>query len=297
MAHQLEGYLLTHAGSGAHPTPGTTVAKKTDAPIKEADLQEFLETQADFTFEMRVLKALRDLGFECEHGGTYRDPITEKVRQFDIRAQRDLGAFHIRLAVECKNLRPARPLLLHTVARRESEAYHEVIVRHEHEYAWPESRRITSFEAAYPPGEFVGKATDQVGRKADGTFLSSDEEVFEKITQAVNGARDLVDAAHSRAKPRNAHAVIPMLVVPDGTLWQVDYADDGAVAEGPKQVATATLFLKRVWGFERQLASPFSYSISHLEIVVLSALGARTGYLMGPKGVFAQQYALFQFGS
>lgn len=269
------------------------MAKKPDAPIKEADLQEFLKTQADFTFEMRVLKALRDL--ECEHGGTYRDPIAEKVRQFDIRAKRSGGAFHLRLAVECKNLRPARPLLLHAVARRETEAYHEVIVRREHQYAWPESKRITAYEAAYQPGEFVGKATDQVGRKQDGSFLSSDDEVFDKITQAVNGSRDLVAAAEGGASPFQAHAIIPMLVVPDGMLWQVEYADDGAIARGPTQLATATLFLKRAWGFDRALAGYFSYSISHLEIVVFSALGARTGYLMGPRGVFAQQSALFRF--
>lgn len=273
------------------------VAKKPDAPVQEADLQEYLKTQADFAFEMRVLKALRDLGFECDHGGTYRDPIKEKVRQFDIRAGRSEGEFNIHLAVECKNIRPARPLLLHAVKRRDIEAYHEVIVHREHEFAQPESKRITAYQAAYRPGEFVGKATDQVGRKTDGSFLSSDEEVFDKITQAVNSSCDLVHAAHGRARPFQAHAVIPMLVVPDGMLWQVEYEDDGAIANAPKQIAATTLFLDHVWGIERALAGHFSYWISHLDIVVVSALPARTSFFMENRGVFAQRSALFEFRS
>ena len=104
---------------------------KSDSPITEADLREYLKTRADFAFEMRVLKTLRNLGFECEHGGTYKDPITQKVRQFDIRARRTQGPFHLWLAVECKNLQAGRPLLVHAVARRETEAYHQLVLRRE----------------------------------------------------------------------------------------------------------------------------------------------------------------------
>ena len=45
---------------------------KTD-PIQEQDLKEFLESYSDFSFELSVLKMLREKGLECEHGGVYED--------------------------------------------------------------------------------------------------------------------------------------------------------------------------------------------------------------------------------
>lgn len=261
--------------------------KRSEAPITEADLKEFVKAEADFAFEMRVLKALRDLGFECEHGGTYRDPITDKIRQFDIRAHRNTGMHHLALAVECKNLRAARPLLLHTVARRDIEAYHELIVDAPTDDETAKVTRFTAYDSAYRPGDFVGKATDQVSRSKDGAFLSSDHEVFDKITQAVNSARDLISSAFTPGGRRRTHAIIPVLVLPDATLWQVEYADDGSVSDGPKPMPTATLFLKHSWTVETtRLHGYRSYSISHLEIVGVSALGARTSYWEGVRGVF-----------
>jgi hypothetical protein len=62
---------------------------KPKTPITQSDLQEFVENDSDFAFEMRVLVQLRALGFQCEHSGTYKDPITDKIRQFDIHAWRD----------------------------------------------------------------------------------------------------------------------------------------------------------------------------------------------------------------
>jgi len=67
------------------------MAKLKHAPIVAADLVEFLDSQSDFAFEIRVLNSLIALGFECEHGGTYDDPATNKPREFDIRATRRRG--------------------------------------------------------------------------------------------------------------------------------------------------------------------------------------------------------------
>jgi hypothetical protein len=258
--------------------------------MTEADIGRFLETQADFAFEMRVLSALHSLGFECQHAGTFRDPITDKIRQFDIRARRNAGPYHLRLAVECKNLRDARPLLLHAVPRREAEAYHDLIVRKQPPQANTQTRSIRGYESAYKPREFVAKRTDQVSRTQDGGFKSSDTEVFEKISQAVNSLHDLIRNSVYQIMPHQAHAIIPMLVVPDGTIWQVDYGEDGSVVASPRQVSSATLFLDNTWVI--QTASITSYSISHLEIVALGSLKERTEYLAGPEGVFALEDSL-----
>src|SRR6476620_11423665 len=122
-------------------------------------MERFVSEQADFAFEMRVLNKLRRLGFSCRHAGTFRDPITEKIRQFDVRAYYDRGAFRLRLAVESKNLRPSRPLLLHTVPRSAEEAFHELVVRLDIPRAAIGTKRLSGHQSIYKPGTFVGKQT------------------------------------------------------------------------------------------------------------------------------------------
>lgn len=53
-------------------------------PIAENDLNEFVASESDFAFEMNVLSVLSKLNFACSHGGTYEDPITHRIRQYDI---------------------------------------------------------------------------------------------------------------------------------------------------------------------------------------------------------------------
>ena len=54
--------------------------------ITQSDIAEYLNGYSDFSFEIKVLKKFTNLGYECEHGGTYEDPVTGKSREFDIRA-------------------------------------------------------------------------------------------------------------------------------------------------------------------------------------------------------------------
>jgi hypothetical protein len=55
-------------------------------PITEKDLDEYLNSESDFAFEMSVLSLLRQMHFTCSHSGTYEDPVTGKIRQYDLRA-------------------------------------------------------------------------------------------------------------------------------------------------------------------------------------------------------------------
>jgi len=47
---------------------GIRMANLNDNEIGVDDLNGFLNDRSDFAFELRVLKTLRDLGFECQHG-------------------------------------------------------------------------------------------------------------------------------------------------------------------------------------------------------------------------------------
>ncbi|MEO0928985.1 MAG: hypothetical protein AAFY63_24400, partial [Cyanobacteria bacterium J06643_13] len=53
--------------------------------ISAEEINQWLDSQSDFSLEMRVFSHLLSLDFHAEHGGTYSDPVTDKPRQFDIR--------------------------------------------------------------------------------------------------------------------------------------------------------------------------------------------------------------------
>ncbi|MBZ2186455.1 MAG: hypothetical protein K7J46_17245, partial [Bryobacter sp.] len=55
--------------------------------ISSEEIDTHLEATSDFAFELKCLKLMRTLGWRSQHGGTYRDPVTDKSREFDIRAE------------------------------------------------------------------------------------------------------------------------------------------------------------------------------------------------------------------
>jgi hypothetical protein len=248
--------------------------------ITGADLTAFAANDSDFAFEMRVLLQLRDLGFQCEHSGTYEDPVSGKLRQFDLRANKIVGGVRLALAAECKNFRPYNPLLLSAVPRTEAESFHECV-----EVTPPSSygrhskcSRLSGCESVYPVREGVGKKTDQVGReRSTGELVRDDRETFEKLDQAVNSSRVLVRYYGSPflAGPPDRRVIMPVLVVPDDVLWQVDYTADGTMAVNPRVVLATTLFLGRSWEFDRGDGLQVPYTMSHLEIWTPAGLASR----------------------
>lgn len=223
---------------------------KTD-PITEQDMNDFIATSSDFGFEMEVLQWFRTAAFKCQHSATYRDPITGKLRQFDIRVEytSPSGTHTLAFAVECKNLRPNFPLLISTVPRTPPEAFYNAIVftpGTPHSYA-VEKRTGRSVYVLDKP---VGKATDQVGRSdtKPNDLISNDEQTFDKMSQAINSCQGLVERFSREVPSSNVRTVIvPMLVVPAGTLWQVDYDHTGQLIHAPRQVRQSSLFLDGLW--------------------------------------------------
>ena len=261
--------------------------------IDEKHMKAFVSNEADFAFEMRTLHALRGLGFECDHAATYQDPITEKIRQYDIRARKAVSPYHLWLSVECKNIGPESPLLVHAVPRTDAEAFHQLIRRPDDSKGlnFPATISVKGFESAYPPQAEVGKQTDQVTVRTDGTFAHSDSSVFEKISQSVNSARDLVREAMRDSKGSALVAVVPVLVLPENQLWQATYKPDGAIDHNPTRVTRTTLYLNHPWTIVSFLA--FTYRLSHLEITTSTGLRQLVEYLLGSRGVFALGEALY----
>jgi YD repeat-containing protein len=256
------------------------------APIilTQADLAQYVAQEADFAFEMAALHAIRDAGFDAEHAAAYKDPVTGRIRAYDIRARWSSPTEAYRFAVECKNLRPHAPLLVHATPRLESEAYHTVIARYRVGNVFSDTHRLAG---VYQRGVPVGRQTDQPMKDDKGDFKSNDSTTYEKWSQAVSSCADLVrEAVNAAYQDPQVCAIVPILVVPDGVLWQVDYDEQGNISTAVRQIDRTTLILRQHWSAE-VMFGPLHYDISHVEIVTLSSLVARMKYLWGPNGLCA----------
>ena len=256
---------------------------------------EFLKTNSDFGFEVSVCKNLHSLGFHVEHGGTYTDPVTNKLRQFDIRANRSQHKFLIGLAVECKNLKPHFPLLVSCLPRTKTESFHEVALSVDRKrlnlktgeattqyhlpYTMPRGQplRFDSASSLYKHSTPVGKCCEQVGKDINDNFTSTDSDAYEKWSQAIASAHDLVMSAYEVASEDTAKClfafVMPILVVPDGTLWQADFDADGNSQGKPHLVNRCSLYLDKSYVY-RDSGTYVEHRISHLEFVTATGLEA-----------------------
>lgn len=261
--------------------------RRQDQIVSADDIREYLATRDDFALELFVYGKAREFGFSAMHGGTYIDPVMKKPRQYDVRASCAHGACAIDMAIECKSLRHTYPLVLSRIPRAPEESYHQIILSRakpmslfgmqslipgQFSDAPPESRAVTIWEDAslYPPGELVGKSTTQIGRDQNNHLIAGDNEVYEKWSQALASANDLISfAANQQMIIKLSKFILPILVVSDETLWIVDYTADGQVIDGPKQTDESTLFVNR--GYDGPNGP--SYSVSHLQIITQRHVG------------------------
>ena len=263
-----------------------------DDEIGQDTLVDYLETRSDFHFELKILKMMRDHGLPCEHGGHYSDPVTRKSREFDIRCRVAHDRCHVQLAVECKNLKNNFPLLISALPRTVEESYHDTVVIADPpietreilgetiEEESLESRalpvRVKGHQSIYRPRDIVGKSTSQVGLSAskDSEIVFSDSDIYEKWGQCVSSLTDLISETErmrilSRPNEWLVATAIPILVIPDGTLWCVSYSENGIRIDNPKQVHRVSVFAGMKYRL-RKLAD--SFNVSHVEFMTESGL-------------------------
>jgi hypothetical protein len=243
--------------------------------IGSKDILEFLRDESDFSFEMQVLHKMDEMGFDCQHGGTYTDPITNKRREFDIRAKYRQDKLFLSIAMECKNIRANCPLLVSCVKRRKSEAFHDLIIFEKVKSQFsslesPIAMRIKS--SLYAANTSVAKRVEQVGRAQNGSMIGNDTDTFDKLSQAVNSAYDLIENMALYKDETFIHFVLPAIVVPDNRLWRVDYSNTGKQLTAAVQATDCSLFMNQPWKIERGIFGDIWYTLSHLEIITFSAL-------------------------
>jgi len=210
-----------------------TLSPSEKKPVTTLDIRRFVEENDDFGFEMKVAAEIKNtLPVDVFHGATYADPITEKPRQFDLRFRVKNDRKTLYFAVECKNIDLANPVVICGRIAESKENFHDIIV----------SRGMRNIAAAsiqkatgrlYRSGEFVGKSV----LKRDSRGRSNDSEIYDRWSQALASAHDLVEEASkigSGLDTSNFGAVFPWIVVPDGALWAANYDGSGRLTEDPK---------------------------------------------------------------
>lgn len=262
------------------------MAKLKDSPIQLNDLKEYLSGQDDFQLEIAAFQACKKRNLEVFHGGTYEDPVSKKSRQFDIRASIRKETCTVHLAVECKSLKDNFPLLVSRLPRMQEEAFHEIVYSHPraeglHSLIGSNYYSISVFSpnTIYEKDKCVGKSTTQVGKDSSGKILSGDSEIYDKWSQAVASAFDLVSNSTNdfeRNDKRFALSVIlPVLVLNEDMLWVADYTSDGLLVGDPKRVDSCDIFIgKSLWTGPMGIG----YTFSHLNVFTLHKF---EGYLDG----------------
>jgi hypothetical protein len=244
--------------------------------LAAADISEYLASVDDFAFEREVYHVAHSLRFEAEHAALYTDPVTEKPRQFDVRASYTAGTDKIALAIECKGLSRDFPLLLSCVPRTGPEAYHQILIADDvmgPGQSFTRIRTVPSKEyySPYAPNRGVGKSMRQVRREVKGLKagqMVSGEDIFDKWMQALASLSEMIDsgARQLRAGKKLVHqiAFLPILVVSDGTIWVADYSSRGELQREPFEVDSIEYYLARKYPLARE---GVSLTITHLHIM------------------------------
>ncbi len=273
------------------------MAKLREISITKKDIDEYLKTYSDFSFEVKVLSHLVELGFSCKHSGTYSDPITSKTREFDIRAVKEVRhddnfIFRLCLSVECKNVRDNFPILVHCLPRRSDESYQDLIWSSRESNKLPVGLmrygfrlRLDGENSVYEQQNPVGKSCDQVGRRQDGEVIGTDSDVFDKISQSINASYEMIRKAHYTGDENTVIVsnVLPVLVVPKDRLWSVCYDNAGNICKDVSTTSRVPYYIGKSWSVGDLPEIGQTYYTSHLEIVELDALGDLAIIHMSPE--------------
>ncbi len=273
---------------------------KTLRSLTVGDVRSHSQTAtSDVAFELKVANYFEKRDFECQHGGTYWDPVSGKSRQFDIRACKNYSTVDLKLAVECKNIKNFAPLIAHCVPRRINEAFNEVIQGHfgfdgrGEDVRLAPQIKIVRYEGNSIYGQasdnkehYVCKLLTQVWEEKvpKGTILvEKDGEVFDKWTQAVSSSFEIIQktgrhySTIAKVGSRDKAFILPILVVPDEILWRIKYDQLGNVQGEPSIANRVSVYLGTQispWSASAEdLAYNYkSYTISHLEVTTYSGL-------------------------
>jgi hypothetical protein len=230
------------------------------------------------------------------HGGTYTDPATNKPRQFDYRCRvyrREPGSSFMAcafLAIECKNLHESSPLAVCGKTRSQDEAYFAFvrsICDDANNKVSSVLRRPSRTKDIFYSDGFVGKSLVRLKEKEERekkekggtkvekkTLLTTDNsqnsDLFDRWSQALASCSELAEEACFLAHEncmRVCSMILPIVVVPDNSLWKVKYNEAGSIEEEPTIVNECEFFVER----KIQITAG-KFAITHIHFVTLTGL-------------------------
>jgi hypothetical protein len=237
---------------------------KESGSFEKKEIEEFLESgkESDFLLELKVAKTLRDAGFTVAHSQHYEDPATKLQRQFDIRAARyrpgeDRDLF---LAIECKNLGEEFPILVFSSPVQKEEDYLQLALRDFSgrkavEFS-PDFRPVTAKKQSIFNTEFVGREIDQLkrvvkkGSELDGHYsgLGTTQGIRGKWDQALSSLQAGIFEYLSfrrRATSKAPILPLPILVIPEGTLWQACFSETAEKVGEVSKESLLTIYINK----------------------------------------------------
>ena len=251
--------------------------REENANIGVNEIKSYLADSSDFGFELQCLSHLeKTLKFKCKHSGSYIDHIKGKPRQYDIRAEKDCKLYTLKLAVECKSI--SSPLLIFRTQRTQAESYHYIIhtnhflqtmVYANNRDSDKRIQRIHKLEgnnSFYDLNGMVGKKCEQITYNGEGRLVGNDSDIYEKWSQALGSSYDLIIDSYKYHKAL-VSLVIPILLVPDGMLWSIDYQAGVEIPE-PISQQWCSFYVEKEYEIQRDRPM----IISHLEIATFSGL-------------------------
>jgi hypothetical protein len=258
--------------------------------ITPQDVRKVVTEEDDFAHEMQVAATLREFpAYQVSHGGTYTDSITGKPRQYDFRASLSKDDAEVFLSIESKNLSPRSPLVVCGRPRLENESFHDLIDSRVGTFKKKSvvfqglsstTLRAKGENSFYPPGQFTGKSLLRL--KADKQPISSvsDTDVYDKWAQALSSLVDSIYAACRLAgelhKQHYYSAFLPLVVVPNATLWQCEYDLKGSVSSDPLLVDECMFFVGQQHrtgaDAEKKRVTQHDFAISHIHFCTVRGL-------------------------
>ena len=253
--------------------------------VEAKDIKAAISDADDFGHEMRVRNLLAVTPtINFEHGGTYKDEVTGKPRQFDFRCSLRKENALLSLAVECKNLSVEAPLVMSGTWRRKEEAFHDLIESRTGHFKTESlvfdgltstTRRSEGEESFYAPKKFVGKSLLRLKQSKTVLVAVADADIYDRWSQALASAIDLTRKACDLSKefqlPHVFSAVLPVVVVANDALWAVVYDDKGDMLDELKSVNSCELYVGRSIRLnEEPKAFSHQFTFSHVHFFTLS---------------------------
>ena len=124
-----------------------------------------------------------------------------------------------------------------------------------------------------------------------GEMVGADE-VFDKWMQALASISELIERGVRIVRVRRTEGVqevafLPVLVVPDETLWVADYSSRGDLNGEPFQVEEVTFYLGRKFEFPMEC---LTFIVTHLHVMTRKAIGEFLNGVAHGGGIWPQLF-------